>query len=102
MITREMVIFDSLSLYINILEESTHIIDSLGRNLSLNLTHHFVGQIWRFSTLFVFHTVLPVKGQLLIARFRDMQWRQIWCIVGLKVDQNKTTAVRVTVKRRIQ
>ena len=37
-----------------------------------------------------------------IARFRDVQWRQIWCIVGLKVDENKTTTVRVTVKRRIQ
>ena len=34
-----------------------------------------------------------------IARFRDVQWRQIWCIVGLKVDVNKTTAVRGTVKR---
>ena len=58
MITREF--------YINILEESTHIIDSLGRNLSLNLTHHFVGQIWSFSTPFAFHIVLPVKHQLLI------------------------------------
>ena len=66
MITRETVIFDSLPFYINILEESTHIIDSLGRNLSLNLTHHFVGQIWSFSTPFVFHIVLPVKRQLLI------------------------------------
>ena len=37
-----------------------------------------------------------------IASFRDVQWRQIWCIVGLKVDQNKTTAVRVTVKRIFQ
>ena len=37
----------------SILEESTHIIDSLGRNLSLNLTHHFVGHIWSFSTPFV-------------------------------------------------
>ena len=36
--------------YINILEELTHIIDSLGCNLSLNLTHHFVGQIWSFSS----------------------------------------------------
>ena len=38
----------------------------------------------------------------LIARFRDIQWQEIWCIVGLKVDQNKTTAVRGTVKRRNQ
>ena len=66
MITRETVIFDSLPFYINILEESTHIIESLGRNLSLNLTHHFVGQIWSFSTPFVLHIVLPVKHQLLI------------------------------------
>ena len=66
MITRETVIFDSLPFFINILEESTHIIDSLGRNLSLNLTHYFVGQIWSFSTPFVFHIVLPVKRQLLI------------------------------------
>ena len=63
---RETVIFDSLPFYINILEESTHIIDSLGRNLSLNLTHHFVGQIWSFSTPFVFPIALPVKHQLLI------------------------------------
>ena len=34
-----------------------------------------------------------------IARFRDVQWRQIWCIVGLKVDVNKTTSFRGTVKR---
>ena len=40
--------------------------------------------------------------KLCITRFRDVQWRQIWCIVGLKVDQNKTTAVRVTVKRIFQ
>ena len=67
MIAREMVIFDSLPFYINILEESTHIIiDSLGRNLSLNLTHHIVGQMWSFSTPFVFHIALPVKHQLLI------------------------------------
>ena len=37
-----------------------------------------------------------------MARFRDVQWRRIWCIVGLKVDQNKTTVVRVTVKRIFQ
>ena len=37
-----------------------------------------------------------------IARFRDVQWRQIWCIVGLRVDENKTTAVRVIVKRIFQ
>ena len=48
------------------MEESTYIIDSLGRNLSLNLTHHVVGQIWSFSTPFVFHIALPVKHQLLI------------------------------------
>ena len=66
MIARETVIFDSLPFYINILEESTHMIDSLIRNLSLNLTHHFVGQIWSFSTPFVFHIALPVKHQLLI------------------------------------
>ena len=66
-ITIEMVIFDSLPFYINTLEESTHIMDSLGRNLSLNLTHHFVGQIWSFSTSFVFHIVLPGKRQLLMA-----------------------------------
>ena len=65
-ITRETVIFDSLPAYINILEESTHIIDSLGQNLSLDLTHHFVGQIWSFSMPFVFHIVFPVKCQLLI------------------------------------
>ena len=61
-----MVTFDSFPFYINILEESTHIIDSLGHNLSLNLTHHFGGQIWSFSMPFVFHIVLPVKHQLLI------------------------------------
>ena len=69
MITIETVIFDSLPFYINILEESTHIIDSLGRNLSLNLTHHFVGQIRSFSTPFVFHIVLPFKPQLLIPSY---------------------------------
>ena len=37
-----------------------------------------------------------------IARFRDVQWWRIWGIVGLKVDQNKTTAVRATVKRIFQ
>ena len=66
MITRETVIFDSFPFYINILEESTYIIDSSGRNLSLNLTHHFVGQILSFTRPFVFHIVLPVKRQLLI------------------------------------
>ena len=47
-ITIEMIIFDSLPFYINTLEESTHIMDSLGRNISLNLTHYFVGQKMEF------------------------------------------------------
>ena len=40
-----------------------HIMDSKGRNLSLNLTLHFVGQILSFFTSFVFHIVFPVKPQ---------------------------------------
>ena len=45
-------------------------------------------------------SVKVIQGR--IAHFRDVQWQQIWCIVRLKVDQNKTTAVKVIMRRRIQ
>ena len=41
-----------------------HTMDSKGRNLSLNLTHQFVRQIWSFFKSFVYHIVLSVTSTI--------------------------------------
>ena len=59
MITSKMVIFDSLAIYINVIEDAMH--KWTHKDItSLNLTHYFLGQIWNFSSSFVSQIVLPV------------------------------------------